>query len=93
MADKAKGVRMKVWLFGEAEFETTETFQQNYERLFDVAEACGYMISKDNKCGILLVGSDNEEVRIQFEPKLKIIKCQRDDSGRIIEPFHEVVIQ
>lgn len=83
---------MRVWLFGEAEFETIESPEENYDRLFNVAESCGYMIDKDSKGGILLVGSDNEEVRIQFSPVLKIVKCQRDDNGHIIEPFHEVVI-
>lgn len=84
---------LRVWLFGEAEFETNESPEENYDRLFNVSEACGYMIDKDSKGGIMLVGSDNEEVRIQFNPALKIMKCQRDDDGRFIEPFHEVMLQ
>lgn len=81
---------MRILLFGEAEFETDETPEQNFTRLFDVAEACGYMIDRDAKGGIMLVGSDNEEARIQTQPTLKIIKCQRDDNGCIIDPFHEI---
>ena len=36
----------RVWLFGEAEWETTEDFKKNSDRLFDVSENCGYMIQQ-----------------------------------------------
>ena len=60
----------RTWLFGEAEYESTETFQENFDRLFHTAESCGYMIevedTKDGRKTMILDGSDLEHVRIKF---------------------------
>ncbi len=60
----------RTWLFGEAEYESTETFQENYDRLFGCCEACGYMIeveeTKDSRKTMILDGSDMEHIRIKF---------------------------
>jgi len=81
---------MKVWLFGEAELETTDTLQQSYEKLFDVSENCGYMIQRGHKV-IKMMGSDNEGIEIFFEGnKRHVRKCQYDDNGHIIQDWNEV---
>lgn len=61
----------RLWLFGEAEYETSETFEQNFERLFDVSEACGYMIGqpKHKLAGvqtILIEGTDLDVIKVLF---------------------------
>jgi len=60
----------RTWLFGEAEYESTETFQENYDRLFGCCEACGYMIesqkAKGGTTAIILDGADLEHVVIRF---------------------------
>ena len=66
----------RLWLFGEAEYETSETFEQNFERLFDVSEACGYMIGnpKHKITGvqnILIEGTDLDVVKILFSAGTK----------------------
>lgn len=59
----------RIWLFGEAEYETTETFEQNFKRLFKVSEACGYMIGQTHEKTherILLEGTDLDVIKIVF---------------------------
>jgi len=66
---------VRTWLFGEAEYESSEDFMQNYDRLFHCAEACGYMIEREKGSKfrvIVLDGSDMEHVRITFENDKKI---------------------
>ena len=75
----------RTWLFGEAEYESTETFQENYERLFRCCEACGYMIDVEKKDtewkSMVLDGSDLEHVRIKFQGDkvIRITKWQYTD--------------
>ena len=66
----------RLWLFGEAEYETSETFEQNFERLFDVSEACGYMIGQPTHKltgvkNILIEGTDLDVVKILFSAGTK----------------------
>ena len=66
----------RLWLFGEAEYETSETFEQNFARLFDVSEACGYMIGMpkhklEGVQNILIEGTDLDVVKILFSPGTK----------------------
>ena len=81
----------RTWLFGEAEYESTETFQENHDRLFHTAESCGYMIEvEDHKNGIktmILDGSDMEQVRIKFigDKVALILKWQYTDRRNITE--------
>ncbi len=66
----------RLWLFGEAEYETSETFEENFKRLFDVSEACGYMIGqpKHKLKGvqqILIEGTDLDVVKVLFSQGTK----------------------
>lgn len=67
----------RIWLFGEAEFETSEDFEENYKRLFDVSEACGYMIAKQRQKDtpqnqvILLEGTDLDVIKVLFSQGTK----------------------
>ena len=62
----------RIWLFGEAEYETSESFEENYKRLFDVSECCGYMITSNRQKKtpqnqvILLEGTDLDVVKVLF---------------------------
>lgn len=59
----------RIWLFGEAEYETTETFKENAERLFHVSESCGYMIEvieTPKKNQLILDGADLEHIVLTF---------------------------
>jgi len=85
----------RTWLFGEAEYESTESFDENFKRLFHCAESCGYMIDakefKDDSKIIVLDGSDLENVHILFEGDLAttIIKTQRTDRTGKMEVLSE----
>ncbi len=79
----------RTWLFGEAEYESTENYKENFIRLFKCGEACGYMIEAKpdknfrTKSDRILVmdGADLEHVEMFFEgDKLLIIhKTQYTD--------------
>lgn len=75
----------RTWLFGEAEYESSETFQENYDRLWDCGEQCGYMVEVEKKDDefktIVIDGSDLEHVRIKFQGDkvLRINKWQYTD--------------
>ena len=75
----------RTWLFGEAEYESTENFHENYKRLWDCGEACGYMVDVEKKSEefqtIVIDGSDLEHVRIKFQGDkvLRITKWQYTD--------------
>ena len=76
---------MRLWLFGEAEYETNQTFKQNSERLFDVSEACGYMISQ-SKTRIQMQGTDLDVIEIKLHTGEKsnmiiIMKSQTTQDG------------
>ena len=65
-----------IWLFGEAEYDTSKSFEENYQSLFDVSEACGYMIGnpKHKITGvqnILIEGTDLDVVKILFSAGTK----------------------
>jgi hypothetical protein len=82
----------RTWLFGEAEYESSETFEENYARLFKTAEACGYMIEKEvgRLFRVIVVdGSDLEHVRITFlnhtDELSKITKWQYTDRSGEME--------
>lgn len=85
----------RTWLFGEAEYESSETFQQNADRLFNTAEACGYMINsrefKDGSKIIVLDGADLENVHIIFigNRATSIIKTQKTDRTGKMEVLSE----
>lgn len=83
---------MRTWLFGEAEYESSETFMENYLRLFNTAEACGYMIEREKgkKFQVIVIdGSDLEHVRITFladtDHVSKITKWQYTDRSGEVE--------
>ena len=87
----------RTWLFGEAEWDSNETFDQNRLRLFDVAEACGYMIDTGkSQSHVHMNGNDGESVKITIEFSqarghfIKIMKAQFGDEGNIISDWHEV---
>ncbi len=66
----------RLWLFGEAEYETSETFEENFKRLFDVSEACGYMIGQpkhklSDVQNILIEGTDLDVVKVLFSAGTK----------------------
>ena len=66
----------RLWLFGEAEYETSETFEENFKRLFDVSEACGYMIGQPKHKlpgvqNILIEGTDLDVVKVLFSAGTK----------------------
>ncbi len=66
----------RIWLFGEAEYETSESFEQNFDRLFKVSEACGYMIGQPNHKlesvqNIIIEGTDLDVVKILFSAGTK----------------------
>ena len=74
----------RTWLFGEAEYESTESFDENFKRLWDCGEACGYMVEveKHNVTRVIVIdGADLEHVRITFEGDkvTKIKKWQYTD--------------
>lgn len=85
----------RTWLFGEAEWDSNESFDQNKSRLFDVAEACGYMIDSNNK-DIIMQGNDGERIKITIEFSqargsfIKGMKAQFNDEGIAIENWHEI---
>ncbi len=91
----------RTWLFGEAEYESSETFEENYKRLFHCAESCGYMIevedTKDGRKTMILDGSDLEHVRIKFvgDKVERINKWQYTDRRNITELVskEEIVVQ
>ena len=90
----------RTWLFGEAEYESTENFQENFDRLFKTAEACGYMIEETGQGqskNIVLDGSDLEHVVIKFfgSKPYKILKRQYTDRTGELELVSkgEIVIQ
>ena len=62
---------VRTWLFGEAEYESTETMEQNFKRLWDCGEACGYMVStkkyENGTTAIILNGADLECVQIHYK--------------------------
>jgi len=76
----------RTWLFGEAEFESEESFEKNFRRLWNCGEACGYMVhtkkyDNDTKA-IILQGSDLECVQIhydKFDSVIAITKQQWTD--------------
>jgi len=79
----------RTWLFGEAEYESTESIKENYDRLFYCAESCGYMIEiikcKNGRTCIKLDGSDLEHIEMFFDAKNKIDyieKVQYTDRNR-----------
>ena len=71
----------RTWLFGEAEYESTETFEENFKRLWDCGEQCGYMTYKKNyrngNHAILMDGGDEEHVRMLFNNKFEITKIEK----------------
>jgi hypothetical protein len=85
---------MRLWLFGEAEYETTESFKQNSERLFDVAENCGYMI-RQGKTILELQGTDLDVVSIKLhtgeKSNMLIIKSGQttQDGSKLIAPLKQ----
>ncbi len=82
---------MTLWLFGEAEYDTTKSFEENYQSLFDVSEACGYMIAQpkhklEGVQNILIEGTDLDVVKILFSAGSKcnmlvISKGQTNQEG------------
>ncbi len=73
----------EIWLFGEASWNTKQTGNQNFERLFKVSEACGYFIDYQ-KNGFDMIGTDCDAIKIRFvevmgEKRLRI------DIGRFNE--------
>ena len=67
---------MTLWLFGEAEYDTTKSFDENFKQLFKVSEACGYMISRPEHSlkgvqNILIEGTDLDVVKILFSAGTK----------------------
>lgn len=94
MQQIVRGVEMtRTWLFGEAEYESTETRQENFERLFNTAECCGYMVNTKNfrnGCSeITMEGSDLESVRMLFrgDKILSIKKVQMTDRNGKMELY------
>ncbi len=86
----------RTWLFGEAEYESTENFKENFLRLFKCGEACGYMteakpnLSKGVNHRILVMdGSDLEHVEMFFDGDklLKILKIQYTDRTGSMEVY------
>jgi len=79
----------RTWLFGEAEYESTENYRENFLRLFKCGEACGYMIEAKPYSGVgsvmnrtlVLDGSDLEHVVLAFkgDELIKIFKRQYTD--------------
>lgn len=67
----------RTWLFGEAEYESTETMKENFDRLFNCGEACGYMVHtkkyQNDTYAILINGADLECVQIHFTAEKKLI--------------------
>lgn len=55
----------RIWLFGEAEWETNEDFEKNSKRLFDVSENCGYMIQQ-GKTKLILEGTDLDVIKAEL---------------------------
>lgn len=79
----------RTWLFGEAEYESTENYRENFLRLFKCGEACGYMIEAKPHPGVsslmdrtlVMDGSDLEHVVLAFkgDDLVKIYKRQYTD--------------
>lgn len=67
----------RTWLFGEAEYESTETMEENFKRLWKCGEACGYMVDTkkyDNETSAILInGADLECVQIHYDKEQKLI--------------------
>ncbi|MEK0338038.1 MAG: hypothetical protein QQN41_11450 [Nitrosopumilus sp.] len=90
----------RTWLFGEAEYESTESFEENFKRLWDCGEACGYMVEVEKKDDefktIVIDGSDLEHVRIKFQGDkvIRIIKRQYTDRTGEIKLYsrEEIVV-
>ena len=89
----------RTWLFGEAEYESDETFQENYDRLFHTAESCGYMIGitgKGMNKNLVLDGSDLEHVVIKYfgSKPYRITKRQYTDrTGEMkLLSYEEIVV-
>ena len=85
---------MRLWLFGEAEYKTNESFKQNSERLFDVSENCGYMIRQSKK-RIDLLGTDLDVISIELhtgeKSNMLIIKSGQttQDGSKLIAPLKQ----
>jgi hypothetical protein len=73
---------VRTWLFGEAEYESTETYEENFKRLWKCGEDCGYMTYQKNYRNgyhaILMDGGDEEHVRLLFNNKFEITKIEKD---------------
>jgi len=65
----------RTWLFDE--YESTETMKENFDRLFDCREACGYMVHikkyQNETSAIIIQGAHFECVQIHFDKNQKLI--------------------
>ncbi len=79
-------------LFGELDIDLDKSFQEIFDKIFDIGESCGYYASK-SKNKIHVSGGDNMAVQIEFSLLGKVVKIRRaqfHDSGEILVKWHDV---